>query len=111
MSGLIGKLRSRGDGYASDGDVWDNEDARGRWPVLYSLLATVQDGEHRRETSKLTLYCQQGGLFCCIRCPSEGQIAHLRLDYEEHPFDAIESLLEAEKADWRKMGKSGARRT
>lgn len=107
MSKALRNLRDRGTNYLSKGDVWDNEDAQGRWPELYSFLALCQDGDVKREPSRITLYCQQGALFACVRCSTEDQIFHARLEHDEHPLDALETMLRKDKAEWRKMTSNG----
>ncbi len=106
MSDYLKKIQERSTNYLGKGDVWDDTDAAARWPILYSLLATSSSGDVKREPTKLTVYCQQGGLFVCLRCHTEKQVAQARVDHHEHPFDTIEELLEADKVNWRTMGKN-----
>lgn len=107
--GLLSKLRERGTTYQSKGDVWDSVDAQARWPVLYQLLAVSLDGDVRRDPSKITVYVNQGEVYACVRCPSEGHNAHLRIDPGECLFDTLESFLAAGKADFRPYKQNGRR--
>ncbi len=103
MSELLKKLAGRGTTFRSDGDSWDDEAAQKQWPLLYELLGLTLVEKSRRETGKLTVYIQQGKCFVCVRCPSEGVMAHLRVDPQGNLFDAVEEHLVNDKADWRAM--------
>lgn len=106
MSDYLKRIQERSTNYLGKGDVWDNKDAAARWPILYSLLSSCQEGDVRREPTKLTVYCQQGGLFVCLRCHTEKQVAHTKVDHHEHPFDVLETLLCEDRVNWRSMGKN-----
>ncbi len=106
---LLKSLRERGTNYLSKGDVWESPDARSQWPELYALLSCSQDGDVKRTPSKITVYVNQGHVMCCLRCPTEGHNAHLRVDPSKCLFDVLEAHLTSGEADWRPHKVSGTR--